>query len=261
MQPDLSIVIPAYNEAQRLPATLAAIAAYFAGQARPVEVIVVNDGSTDATAHVLDHFPAHAGRLTWRLLNNPGNRGKGYSIRHGMLAASGARRLFTDADLSAPIAELERLEAALDHGADIAIGSRRRELIGERQSRFRENAGRLFNRIVRVMLQLPFVDTQCGFKLFTRESALAVFPQQRIERWGFDPELLFIARRCAFRVQEVPVVWSHADGAKIHMLRDSLRMFADVAAIRRNAWLGLYQPPAAADASALPSGPTRQRIG
>ena len=239
----LSVVIPAYNEAARLPATLASLVAYFAPSPRPVEVIVVDDGSSDATAALPLPPPGSPPHLHWRLLHNPGNRGKGYSVRHGMLAAQGQLLLFTDADLSAPIAELARLEAALRAGADIAIGSRRRrDLIRTHQSWFRENAGRLFNRLVRLALGLPFVDTQCGFKLFTRASAQAIFPQQQIEGWGFDPELLFLARRFGFVVQEVPVVWSHAEGAKIHMLRDSLRMFADVVAIRRNAWRGLYQP-------------------
>lgn len=250
MPASLSIIIPAYNEAARLPATLAAIADHFAHTPRSVEIIVVNDGSRDDTVNVLT--PELVGGrpatrpLTWRMLHNPGNRGKGYSVRHGMLAASGERLLFTDADLSAPIAELARLEAALDAGADIAIGSRHQtELLTARQSWFREQAGRMFNRFVRWGLGLPFHDTQCGFKLFTRASALAIFPQQRIEGWGFDPELLFLARRYGFQVREVPVVWAHAPGAKIHMLRDSLRMFGELLTIRRNAWSGRYAPAAA----------------
>ena len=231
MAPDLSIVIPAFNEASRLPSTLDAIGGYFASRPLAVEVLVVNDGSTDATAQL--RLPPDRPHICWRMLHNPGNRGKGYSVRQGMLAAQGERLLFTDADLSAPIREIERLEAALARGADIAIGSRRqRELLRARQSHFRENAGRLFNRIVRLALALPFVDTQCGFKLFTRRAAQAIFPLQRIEGWGFDPELLYLARRLGYRVEEVPVVWSHAEGAKIHRLQDSLRMFSDVIRIR-----------------------------
>ena len=241
MDADLSIVIPAYNEAARLPAALAAIAAYVARDPRRVEVIVVNDGSADGTGALLRQPPAAPPTVTWRMLHNQGNRGKGFSVRHGMLAATGARRLFTDADLSAPIAQLPRLEAALDAGADIAIGSRsRRELLTVRQNPLRENAGRMFNLIVRLGLGLPFHDTQCGFKLFTRESAQAIFPAQRIEGWGFDPELLYLARRLRFRTREVPVVCAHAEGAKIRLVRDSLRMFGDIATIRRNAWRGLY---------------------
>lgn len=230
----LSVIIPAYNEAERLPPTLAALAAYFAAQDRAVEVLVVDDGSSDGTATVPLRPAGAPQHITWRMLKNDGNRGKGFSVRHGMMAATGDRLLFTDADLSAPISELPRLEAALDRGADIAIGSRRqRELILAHQSWFRENAGRVFNGIVRMSLGLPYVDTQCGFKLFTREAALAVFPQQRIEGWGFDPEVLWLARRMGYEIAEVPVAWSHADGAKIRMMRDSLGMFREVLAIRR----------------------------
>ena len=242
---DLSIIIPAYNEEQRLGASLAALASHFATSPRDVEVIVVDDGSSDRTGQLLDSPPVSPSKLSWKMLHNPGNRGKGYSVRRGMLAAAGQRRLFTDADLSAPIAELSRLEAALRAGADVAIGSRRRQMIQHRQSRFRESSGRIFNHIVRLGLGLDFHDTQCGFKLFTAESAGIIFSQQTIEGWGFDPELLFIARRCGLGVAEVPVAWSHAEGAKIHMLRDSLRMFTDVLRIRRNDRRGQYRAPAA----------------
>ncbi len=231
---DLSVVIPAYNEAQRLPTTLSELEAYFAPQARAVEVIVVDDGSQDATATL--PLPAdRPGRLLWRRLQNAGNRGKGYSVRRGMLEARGELCLFTDADLAAPIAELAKLEQALrSTGAAVAIGSRRRrDLIRQHQSVFRENAGRIFNRMVRWSLGLRFVDTQCGFKLFTAASAAAIFAQQRIEGWGFDPELLFLARRLGYRVEEVPVVWSHVEGAKIRMASDSLAMFQDIMRIRR----------------------------
>lgn len=244
MPVSLSIVIPAYNEAQRLPATLQAIAAHFARRAGAVEVLIVNDGSSDGTASLLTPEFTGASPIHWRMLNNPGNRGKGYSVRHGMLEAAGDRLLFTDADLSAPMGELARLEAALDAGADIAIGSRSQtELLQARQSWLREQAGRMFNRMVRWGLGLPFDDTQCGFKLFSREAAQSIFPQQRIEGWGFDPELLFLARRHGLRVKEVPVVWAHAAGAKIRMVRDSLRMFGDLINIRRHAWQGHYALP------------------
>ncbi|HEY7838049.1 MAG TPA: dolichyl-phosphate beta-glucosyltransferase [Terriglobales bacterium] len=245
MPVSLSIVIPAYNEAQRLPATLRAIAVHFSRQ-QPgtVEVLIVDDGSSDGTASLLTPEFTGASPILWRMLKNPGNRGKGYSVRHGMIEAAGDRMLFTDADLSAPMSELARLETALDAGADIAIGSRSRtELLQARQSWLREQAGRMFNRMVRWGLGLPFADTQCGFKLFNRPAALSIFPQQRIEGWGFDPELLFLARRYGLRVEEVPVVWAHAAGAKIRMVRDSLRMFGDLVTIRRHAWRGRYALP------------------
>lgn len=234
----ISIVIPAFNEAQRLPATLAAIDAYCRTRPERFELLVVDDGSTDATASL--PLPPSSSQLTWRILVSAAHHGKGCCVRRGMMEARGAMRLFTDADLSAPIAELERLEAALAAGADIAIGSRHTGRLAVHQPRHREAAGRLFNRLVRLALGLPFADTQCGFKLFTRAAAEAIFPRQRIDGWGFDPELLYLARRARLRVAEVPVAWSHAEGAKIHLLRDSARMFADVLAIRAAAWRGLY---------------------
>ncbi len=236
--PELSIVIPAWNEAQRLPRTLERIAAYLRRTGLHAEIIIVNDGSTDATSFIARNI-GHEMRL--QVLENPGNRGKGYSVRSGMRAARGRYWLFTDADLSAPIEELEKLMAALHSGADVAIGSRsRRELILSHQSRWREFAGRTFNRLVFLILGLRFRDTQCGFKLFRAESADWIFARQRITRWGFDPELLFLARLRGLRVDEIPVTWSHAEGAKIHMIRDSARMFAEILAIRWHALRGHY---------------------
>lgn len=240
---DLSVVIPAFNEQARLPRTLAAIERFLTAQGWPAEVIVVNDGSSDGTAAAARSFPSS---FPLRVLENPSNRGKGFSVRHGVLASRGNWILFTDADLSAPITEIAKLHAALQAGADIAIGSRAQAaLITHHQSRFREAAGRLFNRCVVISLGLPFRDTQCGFKLFRREAAASIFPLQRIEGWGFDPELLFLARQQGWRVAEVPVRWSHAEGAKIRLLRDSVRMFADLARIRWNATRGHYRRPVA----------------
>lgn len=251
-QPELSVIIPAYNEERRLGRTLLAVDEYCRSRRLAAEVIVVNDGSSDRTAALARAFAARAPVL---VLDNPDNRGKGYCVRRGMLAAQGRELLFTDADLSAPIEEVEKLRAALAQGADVAIGSRAmRQLIRSHQSRFREMAGRLFNWLVVAMLGLRFRDTQCGFKLFRREAAAAIFPLQRVERWGFDPELLFIARRRGLRVVEVPVIWSHATGAKIHMLRDSLRMFLDVLYIRWNAVRGRYHAPPMRSAAANEPG-------
>jgi dolichyl-phosphate beta-glucosyltransferase len=245
--PELSIVIPAFNEEQRLPRTLAELQRALGRYGGEVEVLVVDDGSSDATAATVRAFRAS---FPLRVLANPGNRGKGYSVRHGMLAARGRYLLFTDADLSAPIGELAKLRAALDAGADIAIGSRAEaELIQAHQSRFRESAGRFFNLLVVLTLGLPFRDTQCGFKLFRQEAAARIFPLQRIEGWGFDPELLFLAKLQGWKVQEVPVVWAHAPGAKIRLLRDSARMFADLVRIRWYALRGGYRRAAARDSA------------
>jgi glycosyltransferase involved in cell wall biosynthesis len=180
------------------------------------------------------------------LIQNPGNRGKGYSVRNGMLHASGDICLFTDADLSSPIAEAEKLFAAIREGADIAIGSRwlRAELQTERQPLYRQAFGRIFNLLLRLVLGLRFRDTQCGFKAFRREAAQRIFPLQKIERWGFDPEILYLARRMNLQIAEVPVVWAHSEGTRLHPFRDGLRMFGDVMRIRWNGLMGAYSVPA-----------------
>ena len=237
--PELSIIIPAYNEELRLPATLERIAAYTRAFGRETEILVVDDGSTDRTAQVAESFRSKFPAL--RVLSNDVNRGKGYSVRHGMLEARGRIVLFTDADLSAPIEEAGKLLAALETH-DVAIGSRAldRRLIFERQSRFREIAGIIFNNVVRLCLRLPFVDTQCGFKAFRREPCRIIFAQQRIERFGFDPELLYLARHHGLRAVEIPVRWGHSAATKVSMLRDSAQMFLDVFLIRWNALVGRY---------------------
>jgi glycosyltransferase involved in cell wall biosynthesis len=247
--PELSIVIPSFNEELRLPITLAEISAYIRASKRGTEVIVVDDGSTDRTADVANSFRGEIQRL--RVVANNKNRGKGYSVRHGMMEARGRIVLFTDADLSAPIDEADKLIAALaDH--DVAIGSRAldRRLIAVRQSVFREYAGIIFNFIVRAILRLPFVDTQCGFKAFRRERCRIIFQQQRIERFGFDPELLYLARHHGLRAVEIPVRWAHSPATKVSMLRDSLQMFLDVFIIRWNALSGRYPRSESSMASA-----------
>src|SRR5438128_2656628 len=237
--PELSIVIPAYNEELRLPATLEKVAAYLKNCGRDAEVLVVDDGSKDRTAAVAESFQSRIPAL--RVVSNGINRGKGYSVRHGVQEARGRIVLFTDADLSAPIEEADKLVDALQH-FDRAIGSRavNRSLITVHESPFREFAGIIFNKIVRVILRLPFVDTQCGFKAYHRERCRIIFEQQTIERFGFDPELLYLARHHGLRAVEIPVRWGHSPATKISMLRDSIQMFIDVFTIRWNSLRGRY---------------------
>jgi glycosyltransferase involved in cell wall biosynthesis len=238
--PELSIIIPSYNEEVRLPATLDHIAAYINGSGRTTEIIVVDDGSSDATSAVAESYGNKLPSL--RLLSNVGNRGKGYSVRRGMREARGDIVLFTDADLSAPIEEADKLLAAIAQGSDVAIGSRAldRSLISTHQSLFREFAGIVFNTVVRTCLRLPFVDTQCGFKAFRRERCHIIFAQQRIERFGFDPELLYLARHHGLQAVEIPVRWAHSPATKVSMFRDSIQMFLDVFIIRWNSVRGRY---------------------
>jgi dolichyl-phosphate beta-glucosyltransferase len=241
--PELSIIIPAYNEEKRLPRALAQIRDYFA-RVRPdageIEIIVVDDGSTDGTVKIVEEWAPQEPFL--RLVRNGENRGKGYSVRHGMLEARGRITLFTDADLSSPIEESAKLLAAIAAGNDVAIGSRAldRSLIEIHQSPYRELAGIIFNGFVRLFTGLPFHDTQCGFKAFVREPSRIVFEQQRIQGFGFDPEVLFLAKRHGLRAAEVPVRWSHDTATKVHVVRDSLRMFGDLVYLRWNWLLGRY---------------------
>jgi dolichyl-phosphate beta-glucosyltransferase len=238
--PVLSIIIPSYNEELRLPPSLELIADYIAKSGRETEVLVVDDGSNDQTAAVAETFRKRIPQL--RVVPNGENRGKGYSVRHGMMEARGDIVLFTDADLSAPIEEADKLFAAMDK-YDVAIGSRAldRNLISVHESGFREFAGIIFNKIVRAVLLLPFVDTQCGFKAFRRERCKIIFAQQRIERFGFDPELLYLARHHGLKSMEIPVRWSHSPATKVNMFRDSVQMFLDVFTIRWNAMRGRYR--------------------
>ena len=238
--PELSIVIPSFNEELRLPVSLEKIAAYIRQKRPNTEVIVVDDGSTDRTAAVAEAWRGALPML--RVVSNGVNRGKGFSVRHGSLEARGDVVLFTDADLSSPIEEGEKLLAALA-SHDVAIGSRAvdRSLIEVHESPFREFAGIVFNRIVRVTLRLPFVDSQCGFKAFRRERCRIIFEQQTIERFGFDPELLYLARHHGLSIAEVPVRWAHSPATKVNMMRDSVQMFFDVFVIRANAVRGRYR--------------------
>jgi len=235
-----SIIIPAYNEGARVGATLEKVLAHVAKLGWDAEIIAVDDGSRDNTGEIIRGYAEKNPRL--RLLQNPGNRGKGYSVRNGMLHAQGELLLFSDADLSAPIEEADKLFGAIAGGADIAIGSRwlRRDLQTQRQPFYRQIFGRIFNLMLRITLGLTFKDTQCGFKAFTRDAAMTIFPLQKIERWGFDPELLYLARKLQFKVAEVPVEWAHSEGTRISPLRDGTRMFLEMLKIRWNAIIGEY---------------------
>ncbi|MBM4123561.1 MAG: glycosyltransferase family 2 protein [Nitrospira sp.] len=241
--PHLSVVIPAYNEAGRILPYLADISAYLAPRAIPYEILVVDDGSRDDTAALVETFQTHQPSI--RLLRLPHNRGKGYAVRTGMNQARGKFRLFADADGATPIQELERLEAAIGHGADIAIGSR---LLASRDSRYKVKArwhrsvsGNLFNWFVQHLGVPGIRDTQCGFKLFRGAVADNLFSVARINGYGFDLELLYIAQRRGYKIAEVPINWTDQPGSKVRVLRDGLRMFGELLTVRRNDAQGLYE--------------------
>jgi len=231
----LSIVIPSYNEEGRLPKTLDRILEWLCEQHfKFQEVIVVDDGSSDGTAGVADQYSKPPSPV--RLLRNPGNRGKGYAVRHGMLDASGDWVLYTDADLSAPIEDVQKLyTTAIAQKAVIAIGSRAvdRSLVAVHQSVFREYSGRFFNLVMRALTGLPFRDTQCGFKLYRADAAKEVFSRQEQDGFSFDVEDLVIAQKLRLRAVEVPVRWSNVEGTKV-TLTQGLRSFTDLLKIRRD---------------------------
>ncbi|HUA60558.1 MAG TPA: dolichyl-phosphate beta-glucosyltransferase [Verrucomicrobiae bacterium] len=237
MRRSISIIIPAFNEEKRLSSTLTTVQSFLrAGSWEFCEIVVVNDGSRDRTAEI-----AHAAGV--RVVDNPGNRGKGYSVRHGMLEAAGDWALFSDADLSAPIEELEKLWAAVEReDAQAAIGSRAldRSLIGVHQPAFRENMGRVFNFLMRLETGLPFRDTQCGFKLFQTSAAREIFKRQRLDGFGFDVEVLFIAKRLGYRTLEVAVRWNDVLGTKVSMLAGA-KGFLDPVKVRWNSITGKYR--------------------
>ena len=242
--PTYSIVLPAYNESERIASTIEKILAHANQHAWKAEIIVVNDGSRDDTAQIVRQYASKNSML--QLIENPGNRGKGFSVKNGMLHANGEILLFSDADLSSPIAEADKLFAAICDGAQVAIGSRwlKTELQIQRQPFYRQIFGRIFNLALHVVLGLNFKDTQCGFKAFTRSAAMKLFPAQKIERWGFDPELLYLAKRFSLQVAEVPVAWSHREGTRINPLRDGIRMLGEMFLIRWNALTGKYSAAA-----------------
>ena len=231
---ELSVVIPAYNEERRLGPTLEQVADYLSNQPWPTELIVVDDGSSDGTVALAQEFLERS-PVPGRLLVNEQNRGKGYSVRRGMMESTGRLALFSDADLSTPIQHTADLRAAIEAGADIAVGSRalRESDLAVPQPFLRQTAGRMFSVVQRSILGSGIRDTQCGFKMFTREAVQSVFPHQRLERWAFDAELIFIALRLGFSVVEVPVRWVNSPDTKVNACADGMQMVRDLVRIRR----------------------------
>ena len=258
--PQLSIMIPAYNEAARIERTLERVLLCVEKQGWDAEVLVVDDGSTDTTVQIVQEWMGRYPRL--HLIKNDGNRGKGYSVRNGLLQAAGEVVMFTDADLSAPMEEAELLLAAIADGADVAIGSRWMDKTRQtiHQPLYRRFFGRCFNWVTRTVMGLPFKDTQCGFKAFKRPAAQVIFRLQRIERWGFDPEILFIARKLGYEIREVPVTWGHDERSRMSYLKDGMKMLEEMAVIRGNSIAGRYDEDIAAlkDTSAMVTPPVPQ---
>jgi glycosyltransferase involved in cell wall biosynthesis len=238
-----SIILPAFNESARIGPSLEKALAFVRQQRWRVEIIVVNDGSRDDTADVVRSFMRQAPEL--RLLENPGNHGKGYSVRNGMLNARGDVLLFSDVDFSSPIEESIKLISAIEQGADVAFGSRwlLAETQTQRQSLMRQFVGRAYNLLLRMILGLPYKDTQCGFKACTRHAAEVIFTRQQIEGWGFDPELLFIARKFGLKVTEVAVAWANDDRSKINPIVDGIKMFYELLTIRLHSITNRYDRP------------------
>ena len=235
MVPAFSLVIPAFNEARRIGQSLRIALEYLAGASPGSELIVVNDGSTDATGEIVREVFSGAGGISTQLLENFPNRGKGAAGRKGLLAAQRQIALFSDADLSTPLEETPKLIEPIAHAElDVAFGSRAldRSLIGHHQPWRREQAGRVFNLIVRVATGLPFWDTQCGFKAFHMATCRPILQAAHIDGFGFDVELLYLASRAGLRLREIPVRWNHHDGSKVHLVHDSLRMLREVIKLR-----------------------------
>ena len=235
----LSVVIPAYNEEQRLGQTLRVIQGYLQRQPYPAEIIVVDDSSQDRTASIVRACDGWLPPIY--VLQNGQNRGKGFSVRQGFWQARGAYLLFSDADLSTPIEEVEKLFAALHEPCDVAIGSRAlpSSHVEVHQPWYREHMGRLFNVFVQALAVPGIRDTQCGFKGF-REAALAICQRMTTERFGFDVEMLYLARRLGYRVREVPVVWRNSPQTRVRVWHDSVSMMGDLVRIRWNAVCGRY---------------------
>ncbi len=235
MLPAFSVVVPCFNEAARIAQTIHATLDYLTDFSPESELIVVNDGSTDATSIIAKNALGPA-KIEARLLENFPNRGKGAAVRRGLLAAQRSIGLFFDADLSTPLSEIPKVIEPIANGdVDLAFGSRAldRNLIGQHQPWRREQAGRVFNLLVRIATGLPFWDTQCGFKAFCLDVCRPILEAARIEGFAFDVELLYLAHRAGLRLREIPVRWNHAEGSKIRFIHDSLRMLREVIELRK----------------------------
>jgi glycosyltransferase involved in cell wall biosynthesis len=243
MKPEFSIVVPAFNEEGRVGQTLRSIFRHVRNTARRTEVIVVDDGSSDSTMSEAQNAFAEFPEIDSRVIRYGENRGKGYAVKTGLAEARAPIALFSDADLSTPIEEFEKLVSPILSGAcDVAFGSRAldRKLIGTRQPWRREQSGKVFNLAVRVLTGLPFWDTQCGFKAFNMRVFRPLLPMMQIERFGFDVEFLYVANYRGLRLKEIPVRWNHCEGSKISVFRDSQRMFREILRVRGNSRSGVY---------------------
>lgn len=229
MKPEISIVIPAYNEEKRLSDTLEIIISHLDKNFSNWEILVVDDGSEDSTADIVKNFEEVI------LIKQPRNLGKGAAVRKGMIEAKGEIRVFSDADLSTPIYELDKLLASIKRGYDIAIGSRglNYELIKKHQPFYREFMGKTFNKIVQALVLSGIKDTQCGFKAFTEQSCMEIFPRSKIDGFGFDVEILWLARKLGFKIEEIPVEWYNDSRSRVNPIKDSYRMLVDIVKIKR----------------------------
>ena len=243
MSASLSVIVPAFNEAERLGKSLRTILSYLDKRPVDTELIVVDDGSTDNTAETASEILADSGNVRTSVISYHSNLGKGRAVRLGLLASRSEIALFSDADLSTPISEAPKLTDPIQRGeVDVTFGSRAldRRLIGVHQPWRREQGGRVFNLIVRLATGLPFWDTQCGFKAFRMSVCRPLIEGATIDRFGFDVELLYLAYRAGLRLREIPVRWNHNDGSKVNVLNDSFRMLSEVGIIRQQARRGVY---------------------